>query len=272
MPPGERLTAALRAEQAEGLPALVAYVTAGFPRRDDTVAVLRAAQDAGCAAAEIGIPFSDPLADGPTIQRSGGQSLRNGMTTALAIEQAGAARSAGVTMPLVFMTYINPVLSHGLDRFCADAAAAGVDGLIVPDLPADEAVEARAVAQSQGLALVPLVAPTTTAARIANACRDATGFIYCVSVTGTTGARAEIAAEAFQLLDRVRDQTALPRALGFGLTGHEHLVALRGRCEAAVVGSALLDAMFAREDDAAAAAGAFLRAMLRPGVTGATAG
>ncbi len=264
MPPGERLTAALCAVRDDALPALVPYVTAGFPHRDDTVAVLRAAQDAGCAAAEIGIPFSDPLADGPTIQRAGWQALANGMTTALAIDQAAAARSAGVTMPLAFMTYLNPVLSHGLADFCADAAAAGVDGLIVPDMPADEAAETRAAARSAGVALVPLVAPTTTRERIASACRDATGFIYCVSLTGTTGARAAIAAEAFELLDRVRAETDLPRAVGFGLARHEHLLALRGRCEAAVVGSALLDAMFARQDDAAAAAGAFLGGMLHP--------
>src|SRR5665213_2924863 len=114
MPPGERLTAALQGGGDGGLPALVPYVTAGFPRRDDTVEVLRAAQDAGCAAAEIGIPFSDPLADGPSIQRAGWRALSNGMTAGLAIEQAAAARAAGVTLPLVFMTYLNPVLSYGV--------------------------------------------------------------------------------------------------------------------------------------------------------------
>jgi tryptophan synthase alpha chain len=243
----------------DGLPALIPYVTAGFPRRDDTVEVLRAAQDAGCAAAEIGIPFSDPLADGPTIQRAGWQALRNGMTTHLAIEQAAAARTAGVSMPLVFMTYLNPVLSHGLDSFCAEAAEAGVDGIIVPDLPADEAAGAHA----HGLALIPLVAPTTPDERIARACRDATGFIYCVGVIGTTGARHEIAAEAFVLLDRVGSATRLPRALGFGLSRHEHLVALRGRCEAVVVGSALLDAMAGDPAGGARAATAFLRGMRR---------
>jgi tryptophan synthase alpha chain len=184
------------------------------------------------------------------------------MTTHLAVEQAAAARSSGVSMPLAFMTYLNPILSHGLDAFCAAAAGAGVDALIIPDLPDDEAGDARAAAHAHGLALVPLLAPTTTPERIATACRTASGFVYCVSVTGTTGARAEIAAEAFALLERVRAHTQLPRAIGFGLARHEHMVALRGRCEAAVVGSALLDAMFAREDDAAAAAGAFLSGML----------
>ena len=264
MPAGERLTQALRAPQDGGLPALVPYVTAGFPRRDDTVAVLRAAQEAGCSAAEIGIPFSDPLADGPTIQRAGWQALRNGMTTALAIEQVAMAREAGVSIPLAFMTYVNPVLSHGLERFCADAAAAGVDGIIAPDLPADEAGALRAAGDEHGLALIPLVAPTTPPARIALVTRGASGFVYCVGVVGTTGARDVIAGEAFDLLDRVRACTSLPRAIGFGLSRHEHLVALRGRCEAVVVGSALLDAMFLRQDDAAAAASAFLRDMRRP--------
>jgi tryptophan synthase alpha chain len=264
MPAGERLAAAIRAADPDRLPGLIPYVTAGFPRLDDTVAVLLAAQSAGCVAAEIGIPFSDPLADGPTIQRAGWQALRNGMTAALALEQAAAARAAGVSIPLVFMTYVNPVLSHGMDRFCAGAAAAGVDGLIVPDLPADEAGEARAAAHAHGLALIPLVAPTTPADRIDRVCRQATGFVYCVSVTGITGARNEIAAEAFDLLDRVAAATTLPRALGFGLSRHEHLVALRGRCEAVVVGSALLDAMFNRPDAAVVAAEDFLRGMLAP--------
>ena len=143
MPPGERLTRALRSRDSAGLPALVPYVTAGFPRRDDTVAVLRAAQEAGCAAAEIGIPFSDPLADGPTVQRAGWQALRNGMTASLAIEQVGAARAAGVTIPLVLMTYINPVYSRGLEHFCAAGPTAGADGIVAPDLPADEATDLR---------------------------------------------------------------------------------------------------------------------------------
>ncbi len=261
MPQGERLTVALRGHNG-GLPALVPYVTAGYPRRNDTVAVLRAAQDAGCAAAEIGIPFSDPLADGPSVQRAGWQALRNGMTTGLAIEQVAAARAAGVTLPLALMTYVNPVLSHGLDAFCADAASAGADGIIVPDLPAGEASDLRDAAAEHGLALIPMVAPTTPTERIELACLNAAGFIYCVGVVGTTGARAEIAAEAFDLLERVRACTPLPRAIGFGLSRHEHLVALRGRCEAAVVGSALLDAMSSHPDDGAAAASTFLHGML----------
>ncbi len=259
---GDRLRAALESPRLDGLPQLVPYITAGFPRRDDTVPTLIAAQAAGCAAAEIGIPFSDPLADGPTIQASGKQALGNGATTDLAIDQAASARAAGVSMPLVFMTYINPVLSHGVARFCAEAAEAGVDALIVPDLPDDEAGDLRAVAAGRGLALVPLLAPTSTDERIRRACGRAVGFVYCVGVTGITGARRTIAAEAFDLLERVRRVTDLPRAMGFGLSSHDHLVALRGRCEVAVVGSALIDAMAAEPADGAAAAGVFLRGML----------
>lgn len=262
MPPGERLRAALTATGVDALPALIPYVMAGFPRRGDTVGALRAVQDAGGAAAEIGIPFSDPLADGPSIQRAGWAALRNGMSLTLAIEQAATARASGVTMPLTLMSYVNPVLSLGLERFCADAAAAGVDGVILPDLPGDEAADIFAATQAHGLALVPLVAPTTPAERIGRACAHAAGFVYCVSVTGTTGVRGRIADEAFDLLERVRRQTPLPRALGFGLARHEHLEQLRGRCEAAAVGSALIDAMAAQPDDGPGAAARFIRGML----------
>jgi tryptophan synthase alpha chain len=259
--PGARLAAAFARREAGGLPGLVPYVTAGFPRLGDTADLLAAIERAGCLAAEVGIPFSDPLADGPTIQRSSQRALENGMSVNLALDQVAAARAAGVALPLVAMTYVNPVLSYGLQRFCADAVAAGLDGVIVPDLPDDEAADLRAVTASAGLALVPLVAPTTTPARLSTAAGHASGFIYCVSVTGTTGARDEIAGEAFELLDRVRAITALPRALGFGLSRHEHLVQLRDRAEAAVVASALLDAIGRDAQDPAGTVERFCTAM-----------
>ena len=260
----QRLAGAFAARDRRSLPGLIPYVTAGYPGVDDTAALLRAAERAGCLAAEVGIPFSDPLADGPTIQRTSQLALDNGMTVALALDQVAAARAAGLSLPLALMTYVNPVLAYGTGRFCADAAAAGGDAVIVPDLPADEAAELSQAADSAGLALIFLVAPTTTQPRLEAACARATGFIYCVSLTGTTGARAQVAEEALQLLDRVRAATDLPRALGFGLSRHEHLVALRGRCDAAVVGSALLDAVAADPGDPAAAAERFLRGMQSP--------
>ena len=249
-----RLKAAFAAAQGAAFPGLIPYVTAGYPRLDDTVAVLRAVQDAGALAAEIGIPFSDPLADGPTIQRCGWQALRNGMTMRRALQQVEHARGDGVTIPLVLMGYVNPILAYGMTALATDAAAAGADGFIVPDLPAGEATELLAAAAPQGLDVIPLVAPTTPRSRIEAACRDAGGFIYCVSVTGVTGRRDEIAAEGLELLQRVRDCSALPRALGFGLSTAQHLQALAGHAEAAVVGSAFLEAIGADGDPAQLAA------------------
>jgi tryptophan synthase alpha chain len=263
---GARLANAFAQRDPGALPGLIPYVTAGFPRLHDTPQLLAAAERAGCLAAEIGLPFSDPLADGPTIQRTSQRALQNGMTVNLALDQVAQARARQVTLPLALMTYVNPVMSYGQERFTRDAAAAGADALIVPDLPLEEAAQLRAAADSAGLALILLVAPTTPDARLEAACRHASGFVYCVSVTGTTGARTEIAQEAMDLLTRVRRVTDLPRALGFGLSTHHHLEALRGRAEGAVVGSALLNAVAADESDPAGAAERFLRGMIEGGV------
>jgi tryptophan synthase alpha subunit len=260
--PLTRFADAFADRRADALPGLMPYFTAGFPTLDATVPLLIAAQEAGSIAAEVGIPFSDPLADGPTIQRSGRSALRNGMTLRLAVRQIADARAAGVTIPLAPMSYVNPILAYGAAAFMADAREAGADGLIVPDLPADEADELRELAHARGLALIPLVAPTTTEDRLRRICEHAAGFIYCVSVTGVTGAREALAPEGLQLLDRVRAHTSLPRGLGFGLRSHEHLERLRGHAEAAVVGSAVIDAIEQGGSDPADAALRFLRAML----------
>jgi tryptophan synthase alpha chain len=263
--PGARLATAFARRQHGDLPGLIPYVTAGFPRLDDTPDLLRAVERAGCLAAEVGIPFTDPLADGPTIQRSSHHALSNGITVNRALDHIATARGAGVSLPLALMTYVNPVLSYGSARFCADAAAAGADALIVPDLPAGEAGELQAETERSGLALIFMVAPTTTEARLREACARGSGFIYCVGVTGITGARAHISQEAIELLARVGRFTDLPRALGFGLSRHEHLETLRGRAEAAVVASALIDAIAADGGDPIGATEQFLAAMLRGG-------
>ncbi|GAC1574893.1 MAG: tryptophan synthase subunit alpha [Candidatus Dormibacteria bacterium] len=239
----ERLGAALTPPSPGAAPAVIPYLTAGFPRLGDTGELLIAAEAAGAAAVEVGLPFSDPLADGPTIQASSQRALDNGMRAGLALEQIGGARAAGLHLPVVVMTYINPVLAYGVARFCTDAAAAGVDGLIVPDLPWGEAEDVRQAAAASGIAAIPLVTPLTSAGRLAEACLGAQGFVYCVAVAGVTGARRQLSPEALGLLDRVRARTAMPRALGFGVSDPSHLEALRGRAEAVVVGSALLDAV-----------------------------
>jgi tryptophan synthase alpha chain len=263
--PASRLAEAFARRLPDGLPGLIPYVTAGFPRLDDTPALLAAAERSGCLAAEVGIPFSDPLADGPTIQRTSQQALSNGMTVSRALAAVATARDLGLRLPVALMTYVNPVLAFGLERFCIEAAAAGAEAVIVPDLPDDEAAQLREAADAAGLALILLVAPTTTGVRLEAACRRATGFVYCVSVTGTTGARTHISQEAMDLLMRVRDVTTLPRALGFGLSRHEHLRALRGRAEAAVVGAALLDRVGASPEAPVAATERFLGEMLGAG-------
>ena len=261
-PPATRFADAFGARPAGALPGVMPYFTAGFPTLESTVPLLLVAQETGCLGAEVGIPFSDPLADGPTIQRSGTRALANGMTLHRAVQQIADARAAGVTMPLAPMTYVNPILAYGAERFLTDVRDAGADGLIVPDLPDDEAGDLRDLAHERGLALIPLVAPTTTGERLAHITAHASGFVYCVSVAGVTGARAAIASEALDLLDRVRGATALPRVLGFGLRSHEHLEQLRGRADAAAVGSAVIDALEAEPDDAPGAAARFLRSMI----------
>ena len=260
--PRTRFDDAFAARPPGGLPGLIPYVTAGFPALGDTVELLQAAQRAGAMAAEVGIPFSDPLADGPTIQRAGWRALQNGMTLGRALEQVASARSGGVSIPLAVMTYINPVLAYGVEQCARDARDAGLDGLIIPDLPADEAEDVRESVHASGLVLIPLVAPTTPAERIARIAASAGGFVYCVSVAGVTGARDTVPAEGFALLDAVRRVSPLPRALGFGLSRNAHMRALVGHAEAAVVGSAVIDAIEGGLDDPAAAVERFCRAML----------
>jgi tryptophan synthase alpha chain len=221
-----------------------------------------AAQRVGCVAVEVGIPFSDPLADGPTIQRTGQVALGNGMTLARALDDVRTARKSGVIIPIALMTYVNPVLSFGVDNLAREAASAGADGVIIPDLPLDEAAGLRGSMHASGIAVIPLVAPTTTPERLARICAVAAGFVYCVGVTGVTGARRSIAGDAIALLESVRRCTLLPRALGFGLSTPDHLSALRDHAEAAVVGSALLDSIAADPDNAVAMAERFLRKMM----------
>lgn len=268
--PVTRFDAAFAAQVPGSQPGLMPYFTAGYPAPESTVALLAVAQDVGCLAAEVGVPFSDPLADGPTIQRSGQVALGNGMTLARALTQVREAREAGLTIPLAVMTYINPVLSLGVDAFARAAADAGADGVIVPDLPLDEGAAVRASMHAAGVAVIPLVAPTTTPDRLARICSTAAGFVYCVGVTGVTGARRLIADDAIALLNSVRQLTSVPRALGFGLSTHAHLAALRGHAEGAAVGSALIDSIGTQPDSAIANAERFLRAMIgfevvRPG-------
>jgi tryptophan synthase alpha chain len=231
-----RLESALRANNDLKL---VAYIMAGHPTAKKSIEVGKKLAASGVAAIEIGIPHSDPLADGPVIQHAGQVALENGMTVAGALEVAAAVAKEGV--PVVLMTYINPVLSHDPRRFAAEAAQAGVAGVIVPDLPIEEAEPVAAWLRSASLDTVFMVAPTTPPDRISAIASHSTGFVYCVTLTGITGARKEMPEGMKELLHQVRERTQLPVAAGFGISKPEHMKLLRGSADAAVVGSAVVD-------------------------------
>ena len=257
-----RLAATFSRTRAEGRLALLAYLTVGYPSMDATPELVEAAAAAGADAIELGIPFSDPLADGPTIQAASQHALKGGVTVERALETASASR-AKAEIPMLFMTYINPILAYGIDRFCRAAHDAGIDGVIVPDLPAGEAGGLRSAAGSAGLDLVFFVAPTSSEAGIQAACQAATGFVYCIAVTGVTGARGQLDQAVVPLIERIRRQTTLPVVVGFGISKAEHLAALAGKADGVIVASALLDAIRKAPEDPVAEVRSFLQA-LRP--------
>ena len=238
-----------RAREAKRL-GIVVYLTVGYPERAATGALLRAALDGGADVLELGVPFSDPLADGATVQRASEVALRQGVSLADCIVEASTiVRERDATV--VLMGYANPFLRYrgGLSTFAADAARAGVAGVIVPDLPSEESAEFDAALDPEGLARIDLYAPTTPDDRLARLVPAARGFVYCVSLTGVTGARQELGADVAAFVARVRRHTALPIAVGFGISAAEHVASLRGIADAVVVGSAALDAVSAAPAD-----------------------
>jgi tryptophan synthase alpha chain len=232
----QRLEKALK---ADGDLKLVAYIMAGHPSKKRSIDVGKRLAATGIAALEIGIPHSDPLADGPVIQKAGQEALAHGMTVAGALEVASAVATEGI--PIVLMTYINPVLAYDPRKFAAETAQAGVAGVIVPDLPIEEAEPVAGWLRAASLDTVFMVAPTTPPDRIEAIVSHSSGFVYCVTVTGITGARKELPDGVPELLAEVRKRTSLPVAAGFGISRQEHLKALRGKLDAAVVGSAIVD-------------------------------
>lgn len=231
--------ARLRAERRTGL---VTYVTAGDPDVERSVVVLQALDRGGADVLEIGVPFSDPLADGPSIQRATERALAAGTTLSSTLDLVARLR-ASIQAAIVLFTYANPVLRMGLPRFAATARDAGVDGVLVLDLPLEEASDLRATLDGAGLDTIFLLSPTTTTARIREAGRLGRGFLYAISRLGVTGARAEVADDAGALVERIRRETELPIALGFGLSRPEHVAEVGRWADAAVVGSALVDAV-----------------------------
>lgn len=242
----------------QGRKALMPYLTLGYPALGSALDVVPALVAAGADVLELGIPFSDPMADGPVIQASSQRAIDNGMTLTLALEQLHSLQASRELPPVVLMTYTNLLLNHGLEAFATQAAAAGAAGVIVPDLPLEESTELRQTLAAHGLHLIQMVTPNLDDARIAAIARVASGFIYVVSVLGVTGARAE-APDVQALAARVRRHTALPLALGFGISSPEQARAALRHVDGVIVGSALIRSL-GDADTAAVDAHRFLKA------------
>jgi len=219
---------------------LIPFLTVGYPDLDSTVDLCQALVEGGADLIELGIPFSDPLADGTTIQKSSQVALSQGVNLKKCLTTA-AKISRKVDVPLLFMGYYNPIFAFGLEEFCARSSAAGISGLIIPDLPPEEAEELLSPCRKHDLDLIFLLAPTSTEERIKIVCRQASGFIYCVSLVGVTGARAHLPRDLADFIQRVRRQTPLPLAVGFGISTRRHIRAVSRVADAAVIGSALID-------------------------------
>jgi tryptophan synthase alpha chain len=226
---------------------LIPYLMAGHPDRERSIAAARSLAALPIAALELGIPFSDPLADGPVIQRAGQAALEAGTTVAGCLEIAAAVSGRA---PVVFMSYVNPILSYGPERFAADAASAGVAGVILPDLPPEEGESVVAALHGHGLATVFMVAPTSSEERIRLICDASSGFVYCVTLTGITGVRADLPEGIAELIGRVQAHTGLPVAAGFGISTPAHIASLRGIADAAAVGSAVVRELQENRDPA----------------------
>jgi tryptophan synthase alpha chain len=222
--------------------ALIPYLTAGFPTPAGWLEALQRVAAAGADFIEVGLPFSDPLADGPTIQRSTQTALGHGMTVPRALEQI---HRAALPIPVIVMTYVNPVLAFGLERFVREAAAAGVAGLLLTDVPAGADPALEALVAASPLALIRLIAPTTSPARLADTVRGASGFLYLISRLGVTGARDQVPPDLPEHVARVRAASPLPLAVGFGISTAAQARATAAVADGVVVGSAIVDALAA---------------------------
>lgn len=237
--------------RAAGRKALIPYVTAGYPRAGATSGLLEAVVDAGADIIELGIPFSDPLADGPTIQRASQRALEGGMSVAGALRILERFRGAHGT-PVVLFTYLNPVLRYGLERFLKDAEAAGADGLLLTDLPAGADAGIEGVVAGSGLDLIRLIAPTTAPERAREIGARARGFVYYISRTGVTGARESLRAELAAEVQALHALVPVPIAVGFGIAKPEQAALVADVADGVVVGSALIDHLEAEGERGAA--------------------
>jgi tryptophan synthase alpha chain len=245
--PAHNIASAFARAKEKGRGVLIPYFMCGYPSAEQSIRLVLAAAEGGAGIIELGMPFSDPLADGATIQHAGHIALQGGMSIAGCMEIARQV-SAQSPVPLILMGYYNPLLAYGIERFCSDAAVSGVCGLIIPDLPPEEATTLQSAARHNGLALIFLVPPITSDERIAHivqvAAQEPKGFIYCVSLSGVTGSRTELPAHLRSFIARVHGYTkehGLPIAVGFGLSTPQHIAEVTSYADGAVVGSALVN-------------------------------
>ncbi|MEZ4561202.1 MAG: tryptophan synthase subunit alpha [Thermomicrobiales bacterium] len=236
----QRTVAAFARARAEGRTAVIPFVTAGYPTPQASEDIALAIVRGGADLLEIGVPFSDPLADGATVQRTSQVALSHGITLRKSLEMARRLRDQGVEIPLILMGYVNPMLAYGIEKLAADSAAHGVDGFIVPDLPAEEAGEIASALRRHGVDLIFLVAPTSTEERIAEVGRVGSGWVYCVSTTGVTGERTSLP-DLKPYIDRVRSHTSLPIAVGFGVSNPDHIAQIGQLADGAVIASAMIN-------------------------------
>jgi tryptophan synthase alpha chain len=237
-----RIGSLFRRLRREGRCGLIAYVTCGDPDAETTTRIVLALAEAGADAIELGIPFSDPIADGPVIQQAAQRALAKKTSTSDVLRIAAEVRAKS-EIPLIAFSYLNPILRYGVERFAEAASGAGIDSLLLTDLPPEAAHEVKPALQAHGLGAVFLLAPTSSDARIAAVNRASDDFVYYVSTTGVTGARSELDPALVARLGEVRAHLRKPLAVGFGISRHEHYAALRDRCDAIVVGSAIVRAI-----------------------------
>lgn len=251
---GNSIGAAIRSAKAQGNPAIVAYITAGFPKREQFLEQLQAVA-AAADVVEIGVPFSDPMADGTTIQRSSRAALDQGVSLRWILSELAGRKPSGRT-PLLLMSYLNPLLAYGLERLPKAAAEAGISGFIVPDLPYEESADLRSALEAHGIALVQFVTPVTPLDRMATLCQASRGFIYGVTMTGTTGKNVAVPQQVLDYFASVKRVSPVPVCAGFGIRSREQVALMAPYVDGVIVGSALVEVMERGEDPAA-----FLRSL-----------
>jgi tryptophan synthase alpha chain len=235
------ITSMFTTTEVEGRAAFLPFFPIGYPTYDDSIEAIVEMSRAGVDGFELGIPFSDPLADGPTIQEASQVALEQGVTPSMVLDAVKVLRERGVTQPILMFSYLNPIVNYGIEQFVLDAKQAGADGFIIPDLPPEEAGLFQ-ICEQEGLALVFFLAPTSDAERVKLVAEKATGFIYVVSLTGITGERRALPDDLQDFIARLRENTHQPLVLGFGISTPEHAQMMNGLVNGFIVGSALVKA------------------------------